>query len=125
MARDERQSRCVFVRKSQRHFAAKTLRGAGNENVLTREFSHSVKLLLLLHFAIWQSAGNASKTVDAVPTDFAKKTSPNYPHADTDHRSIRQSKLSCFPAGRLGDLEMAVGAWWNKRELNQAYGLPQ
>jgi len=50
MSRDERQLRCAFARKSQRHFAAKTLRGAGNENVLTREFSHSVKLFLLFAF---------------------------------------------------------------------------
>src|SRR5262249_50848669 len=50
MSRHERQPRRTFARKSQRHFAAKTLRGASNENVLTRDFSHSMKLLLLFAF---------------------------------------------------------------------------
>src|SRR5262249_29608004 len=54
MSRHERQPCCPFARKSQRHFAAKTLRSAGNENVLTLEFPHSVKLLLL--FALRHTA---------------------------------------------------------------------
>jgi hypothetical protein len=67
MSCDERQPRCAFARKSQRHFAAKTLRGASNENVLTSEFSHSVKLLLLLHFAMRQSERNARRTLNQRP----------------------------------------------------------
>jgi hypothetical protein len=47
MSRNERQPGCTFARKTQRHFAAKTLRGTGNKNVLTREFSHSRNLLPL------------------------------------------------------------------------------
>src|SRR5262249_2026790 len=67
MSRHERQPCRTFARKSQRHFAAKTLRGAGNENVLTLEFSHSMKLLLL--FALRHTAISRQSPILPAYTD--------------------------------------------------------
>jgi hypothetical protein len=65
VSRNERQPGCTFACKTQRHFAAKTLRGTGNENVLTCEFSHSRNLRPVLQFATLQSTGSAAVSFSA------------------------------------------------------------